>query len=169
MYPRSLPGFLAEPQRRQWLDIARGEGVAEAWVPGRQGSGYEKLDLVAALADGTLGAQRPFAEAQVAAAREGLGVDSSNGWDAFLLRYREGAFVPEHRAPTTSLCHLRLNVLLLEASQGTGLLHLGGELFPLGAGDAVLFRPDVQPHQVTRVEGERHVLSVGCIFEREDP
>ena len=43
---------------------------------------------------------------------------------------------------------------------------LGGELFALGAGDAVLFRPDVQPHQVTRVEGERYVLSVGCIFER---
>lgn len=168
MFPRRIPGFLAEPLRQRWLDIARSDELAASWGRGRQGSGYEKLDLLATLSEGALEGHRTFVEEQVAAARASFGVDSSKGWDAYLLRYREGAFVPEHRDPTTALCHLRLNALLLEPSEGTGLLILDGEAFTLASGDAVLFRPDTQPHRVSKVEGERFVLSVGCVFERTE-
>jgi hypothetical protein len=164
--PRVLQGFLSDPERERWLAIAGSPGLTARWVPGRQGSGYEKVDLLAALAEGTLDADRPFVETQLDSLRNSLGVDSSNGWDAYLLRYGEGAFVPEHRDPTTELCHLRLNAIVQEAASGTGLLYLDGEPIRLAGGDAVLFRPDVLPHRVSHVEGRRFVLSVGCVFQR---
>ena len=166
---RTLPALLDEPSRLAWLHIARSPELTAHWMPGRQGTGYEKLDLVAALRDGVIEDHRTFIEDGITAARAALGVDSSRGWDAYLLRYRGGAFVPEHRDPTTELCHLRLNVLLLEASKGTGVLRLAGQAWEGSAGDGVLFRPDAVPHEVSRVEGERFVLSVGCVFERETP
>ena len=167
--PRRLPAFLGEPARQEWLAIARLEVLDTRWVLGRQGTGYEKLDLVSALSEGALEAHRPFVESQVAAARSSLGVDSSLGWDAYLLRYGAGAFVPEHRDPTSTLHHLRLNALLQAGSSGTGRLELDGELWDLAEGDAVVFRPDVMAHQVSRVEGERLVLSVGCVFTPPGP
>ncbi len=162
--PRGLHRFLDEPDRQHWLSVAQSTELVERWVPGRQGSGYLKLDLLEALAESALDADRSFVQDQLASARAGHCVDSSNGWDAYLLRYGDGAYVPDHRDPTTEFSHLRLNALLQEASGGTGVLYLNGEAFELACGDAVLFRPDVIPHRVSRVEGERLVLSVGCVF-----
>ncbi len=105
------------------------------WQSGRQRSGYEKMLLVACPV------VIPF--------------------DCYLLRFREGAEIPEHTDPVDGRRHYRLNIVLRAA-------RAGGEFIcsaPIFASRRIkLFRPDVAPHAVTRVErGTRYVLSIGWV------
>ena len=105
------------------------------WKSGRQQSGYEKMLL---LANPLL---QPF--------------------DCYLLRYKEGAEIPEHTDPVDDKRHFRLNVVLREA-------RIGGQF---KCRDLIwetrrfkLFRPDQSPHSVTKVQnGTRYVLSIGWV------
>ncbi len=164
--PRRFPAYLAEPVRKQLLALAESVELMGQWEPGRQGTGYDKLDLFAAIQSGALESNRAFLNTQIVTAKVAIAVDSPRGWDAYLLRYQHGAFVPEHRDPTTDDCHLRLNALVLSADNGTGQLRLDGDVFELNDGDAMLFRPDVIPHRISVVEGERFVFSVGCAYDQ---
>lgn len=123
------------------------------WLPGRQGTGYEKLPLGDALPE-TL---QPLLSRSLAA----LGVEVI-AWDCYLLRYLTGTFVPVHVDPTDHHRHLRLNAMV-QASAG-GELVIDGEVVALAAGDAVVFRPDVSEHEVRAGQGVRYVWSVGCLF-----
>ncbi len=105
------------------------------WRSGRQESGYEKMLLLA----------NPFLLP----------------FDCYLLRFREGAEVPEHTDPVSDKRHYRLNIILRHAKSG-------GEFVcaePIYASRRIkLFRPDVTPHSVSRVNaGTRYVLSVGWV------
>jgi hypothetical protein len=53
------------------------------WVPGRQGTGYEKLKLA-----------------------------QGKRWDLYLLRYKPGAYIPKHTDPVPGKEHWRVNLLL---------------------------------------------------------
>lgn len=108
------------------------------WRQGRQRSGYEKMLL----------GINPFVIP----------------WDCYLLRYGPGAQIPPHTDPVPGKRHYRLNVVLKEATQG-GVFQCDHVLF--GTRRVKLFRPDVQTHQVSRIErGQRYVLSVGWVLPR---
>lgn len=152
---RRFPAFLAPAARTALCELA--ERTESGWEPGRQGTGYEKLPL-RGLAD-----REAVLPPLLVQARVSLDVELSD-WDAYLLRFRQGSYVPPHRDPTSGGRHLRLNALVRAAAPGTGELRLEGEVFDLAAGDAVRFRSDAITHQVSRVEGERLVFSVGCVY-----
>jgi len=162
--PRRFPAFLSGPVRQALARLSRSGGLATHWQEGRQGTGYEKLDLRAALEADAFADERSLLETVLTQARVSFGVPILM-WDAYFIRYREGAFVPEHRDPTGTSKHLRLNALLAAAEDGTGQLRLSGNVFDLAEGDAVLFRPDVIDHSVSTVLGERALLSVGCVVK----
>ncbi|ARV76976.1 hypothetical protein PHABIO_345 [Pseudomonas phage Phabio] len=107
-----------------------------AWEPGRQGTGYEKLEL--------------FNRWKYFGKRK---------WDLYLLRYRVGAGIPEHRDPLPGHEHYRLNIYLWNADRGGVPDHaftiIHNRFF-------TLFRPDQAPHSVSTVtKGTRYVLSFG--------
>jgi hypothetical protein len=106
------------------------------WERGRQGTGYDKLLL---LANPLL---VPF--------------------DCYLLRYPAGTQIPPHRDPVAGGRHYRLNVVLWRSPTGgdficdTPIIH---------SSRFNLFRSDICTHSVTRVEGgSRYVLSVGWVL-----
>ena len=152
--PRRLPAFLAPAVRAALIDLAASRG---GWEPGRQGTGYEKLDLLA------LDDPPAFVAPLIAGARVAMAVEYT-GSDAYLLRYRDGSFIPPHRDPTRHGRHLRLNAVVQASAPGSGELRLDGEVFDLDVGDAVVFRSDQVLHQVSPVVGERLMFSVGCAF-----
>lgn len=153
---RRFPAFLAPAARAVLAALA--ERTESGWEPGRQGTGYEKLPLRGALAD-----REATLAPLLVQARVSLGVEPTD-WDAYLLRFPEGSHVPPHRDPSSGGRHLRLNTLVRAAAPGTGELRLEGQVFDLAEGDAVRFRSDAVTHQVSRVEGERLVFSVGCVY-----
>ncbi|MEL7296194.1 MAG: 2OG-Fe(II) oxygenase [Pseudomonadota bacterium] len=107
------------------------------WRSGRQQTGYEKMLL----------GINPFIVP----------------WDCYLLRYKEGAEIPSHTDPVDGRKHYRVNVVLSEAEDG-------GEFecdTPIFASRRIkFFRPDQQPHSVSRVNaGTRYVLSFGWVLK----
>ena len=105
------------------------------WRSGRQESGYEKMLLLA----------NPF----------------FLPFDCYLLRFRTGAEIPEHKDPVSDKRHYRLNVILKKARSG-------GEFVcrdPIYSSSRIkLFRPDRSPHSVTKIsDGTRYVLSIGWV------
>ena len=150
---RTLPAFLTSAERTLLAEIARA-GVL-AFEPGRQQTGYQKLavqddDRLSSLIDRSL---------------KLLAIPRTSAfWDAWLLFYPRGAQIPGHKdAPEApGVGHHRLNAIVTPAARG-GVLVVHGEEVPLGPGDGVLFRPDLQVHAVSEVVvGERLVWSVGC-------
>lgn len=146
MWHRVEPGFLSPRERVVLLTVARKEG----FEPGRLGTGYERKNILEHIA----------CERLIKRATAMLGAPLLV--DAWLLRYPVGSEIPAHvDPPLEGMCHVRLNALLL-AGEG-GLLYLDGAETPVDEGDALLFRPDVVRHQVTRVErNPRLVFSVGA-------
>jgi len=97
----------------------------------------------------------------IARAISHLGTPHEHHWDAYLIRYREGAYVPPHVDPAQpGRRHRRLNAMLSPAA-GSGELRIGGQLVALSPGDAVLFYSDQEVHEVAPVTGTRLVFSVG--------
>lgn len=106
------------------------------WEPGRQGTGYEKLEL--------LNRWRYFSRFK---------------WDLYLLRYPVGSGIPRHRDPLPKHNHYRLNIYLWNAQAGGVPEHddviITNRWF-------TLFRPDLATHSVSTVtKGTRYVLSFG--------
>ncbi len=158
--PRRFPAFLPAPARTLLAALAGDPSVSILWAGGRQESGYAKLDLRAKEIPQALIA--PFAPL-MATIRTSFGVNFT-GWDAYLLRFPEGSSVPPHRDPIAHGEHLRFNGLVRAPMPGSGILRFEDQVFELSEGDAVCFRPDKVTHRVSRVIGERLVLSVGCSF-----
>lgn len=150
MWSRALPGFLTPRERVVLLNVARNDS---GWGPGRQGTGYEKKDVLEHLA----------CERLIKRARLALGDPLMV--DAWLLRYPVGSAIPAHTDPVPDqLHHVRFNALLL-AGQG-GVLYFDGDEQIFDEGDALLFRPDVVKHQVTEVQrNPRVVFSVGAVVD----
>lgn len=153
MLHQILKGFLKEEEQRDLLTLSE---ARDDWQMGRQGTGYEKLFLEE-------GNFAPLIARCVAT----FGEKNLLGWDSYLLRYLPGAFVPPHTDPPLlkGFGHLRLNAIVQQGERG-GQFLLEGESVALSAGDAILFRPDLLRHAVSRLEaGRRLVLSVGCNFQ----
>ena len=128
-------------------------GDRHDFEPGRQGTGYEKLALKYD--------EWPLARERCLAA---LGVSYDTAHDCYILRYQVGARIPSHvdDAPLASEHH-RVNVCIIEPGAG-GVLRVGDSAVPLHAGDAYLFRPDVEEHEVSVVtKGVRLMFTVGVL------
>ena len=150
---RVLPNFVSLAEREHLL--ARVDGGP--WELGRLGTGYEKRVL----------ADDPVVDAITERALAAMGASESRDWDRYLLRYDAQDRAPEHldEAPDASSEHHRLNALI-QAGQG-GRFVLEGEVIELQVGDAVVFRPDLQPHAVEPMQGGvRLVFSVGVTLTR---
>jgi hypothetical protein len=120
------------------------------WTPGRQGTGYDISSL------------REAPPPAVARALAHLGTPHEQSWDAYLIRYRDGAYVPPHLDPAQhGRRHRRLNAMITQATGG-GELRIGGAPIALDPGDAVLFYPDHERHEVAPVAGTRLLFSVGA-------
>ena len=159
--PLVLPGFLGPRDRVVEATIAHaaakriGGGEGAVFTAGRQGTGYDKLDLI----------DSPTAERLVKKCLKELGDPLL--FDAWLLRYPVGSDIPAHTdPPVPGMCHVRINALALTSSGG--VLYVDGAELPLDSGDAYVFRPDVMRHMVTKVErNERLVFSVGANVDEE--
>ena len=127
-------------------------GAEVGWLVGRQRSGYEKLPLREPLRQHVV-VKRALAE---------LGTPYQDYWDVYLIRYLDGAHVPDHvDAAEHGRRHRRINIVLEEPRSG-GALRIDGVEIDLSVGDAVLFEPDREVHHVTPVVGTRLVFSVGA-------
>ena len=138
------------------LEIAELVALADrgSWLAGRQGTGYENLPLRDVLV------AHPVVERAIAL----LGTPLDDQWDVYLLRYLDGAHVPDHVDPARpGTRHRRINAILTPPTRG-GELRIDGALVELSVGDAVVFDPDRERHEVSPVIGTRIVFSVGALL-----
>lgn len=109
------------------------------WKGGRQNSGYEKMLL----------ATSPFPVP----------------FDLYLLRYKEGSYIPPHRDAVKEKRHFRLNIVLKQAKRG-GVFKCKDPIFETKR--IKLFRPDKSEHSLTEVtKGSRLLLSLGWVLHEE--
>lgn len=148
-----LIGFLRDEDRALIRKIVSERD--DQFVPGRQGTGYDKLDV----------RSDPQLRDLIDRSLWALGYDAEQlHWDAWVLRYKEGASIPPHtdEAGVFGMRHHRLNAMVQAADLGGKLfMEKQGVAFPDGW--ALVFVPDVIEHAVTEVaEGTRLIWSVGC-------
>ena len=146
--PELIPAFLTATE----VASLRARATSDGWKPGRQGTGYDILPL------------RGIAELEPLITRgmARLGTPFEDYWDVYLIRYLDGSSIPKHTdAAQPGRRHRRINAVLEQPSTG-GELFIDGALVPLLVGDAVLFFPDEEVHEVTTVVGSRLLFSVGA-------
>ncbi len=144
-----IKGFLSADDIRLMVSIA---DARSHWQDGRQETGYEKLNI------------KDEIDCQPAIVRAlGLVGAMDEFWDAYLLRYPNGAYIPTHKddAGFGREKHMRLNALIEKPEDG-GKLTINYRSVDLDVGDAVIFMPNAQVHSVSKVFGERLMFSVGC-------
>jgi predicted 2-oxoglutarate/Fe(II)-dependent dioxygenase YbiX len=146
-----IPDFLT---RHNVEFIVRWADDHSGWTRGRQGTGYDVLYVK----------DDPDFSGLIQRALLHLGPYFEDFFDAYLIRYQEGDYIPLHKdeAALFGKRHHRINAMVSVANAGGDLL-IDGKLieFPLGA--AVDFFPDDEEHEVTPVtRGRRVLLSVGC-------
>ena len=106
------------------------------WRAGRQNTGYEKMLLLV----------NPFLLP----------------FDLYILRFKTGTEIPAHTDPVRNKRHYRLNIVLRHAKSGGDFI-CSEPIFETRR--IKLFRPDVSPHSVTKIEsGTRYVLSLGWVW-----
>lgn len=144
-----IRGFLTPQDRiRLWAFADQ-----TSFGPGRQGTGYEKSPLP----EGTYDELRHSALDHLVAPHD-------LGHDCYVMRYTTGACIPLHRddAPLAAEHH-RINALIQKPGSG-GELYVGGQLVELEEGDAYIFRPDVEEHEVKLVtSGTRLLFTLGIL------
>ncbi|HET7503630.1 MAG TPA: 2OG-Fe(II) oxygenase [Kofleriaceae bacterium] len=149
-----LPALLSDTEIAELRERAT---ASEGWTAGRQGTGYEILPLRAALPTGP--------GSLIARTLARLGTPFEDFWDAYLIRYRDGAHITPHVDDAQhGKRHRRINAVVTAADAG-GDLWIDGRQIVLGVGDAVRFYPDRERHEVTQVTGTRLLFSVGAWLE----
>jgi predicted 2-oxoglutarate/Fe(II)-dependent dioxygenase YbiX len=146
--PEVIPAFLTSDE----IAALRAHAARDGWRPGRQGTGYDILPL----------RDVPELAALTARGLARIGTPFEDYWDVYLIRYADGSSIPPHTdAAQHGRRHRRINAVLEQARAG-GELFVAGALVPLAVGDAVLFSPDDERHEVTQVTGSRLLFSVGA-------
>lgn len=138
--------------------------ISSDWKPGRQGTGYEILPVK------FVPHLKVWVEYLAILVRQ---ANTGDFWDAYLIRYLDGSYVPPHKdeASIYGMRHNRVNLILQNPTSGGEFLIDGkppldynGEEIPsvIPEGDAYHFWPDEMTHEVTPVVGTRLILSVGA-------
>lgn len=154
---RTFLDFLSPTEQQMICDVA--DGHRADFEGGRQGTGYSKLDVKHSLILGPL----------IGRSLEVLGCSRSwDLWDAIIIRYDAGSFIPPHRDPPIESAaeagfrHFRLNSVVRQSLGG--VLRFEKQPVEMPLGWAVAFESDAIEHEVTPiVTGERLVWSVGCL------
>lgn len=102
------------------------------WKPGRQNSGYFKLKL--------------------------FEISWPIGIDLYLLKFEDCARVPVHKDKVENKRHFRINLTLKKSCSG-GYFYCEHMIFKFSR--LVLFRPDINYHGLTTVNGKLIILSLG--------
>jgi hypothetical protein len=145
-----IEAFLSADEVAELCARAR---AGDGWKPGRQHTGYDILPLRE-----VMGREAPI----VARGLARVGTPFEDYWDVYFIRYADGASIPPHTDPAQhGRTHRRINAVLAQAERG-GELVVGGEQIALQVGDAVLFSPDREVHEVSTVHGVRLLFSVGA-------
>jgi len=158
------------------------------WIPGRQGSGYEKVvcqmrspttynPTTGDLADSHIVSEEVYRSLCLITRTEPIArlllddridetirsLPSCSGSDSYFLRCGPGISIPPHTDPARpGFEHHRLNVVLSTDHVG-GDVSVDGHRVEWQAGDALIFRPDLLQHEVSTVtSGQRLLWSVGC-------
>jgi len=132
---------------------AQANATTDGWTPGRQHTGYDILPLRSVM-DRTA----PL----VARGLAKVGTPFQDYWDVYFIRYLDGAYIPPHTDPAEhGKTHRRINAVLTQAERG-GELIVAGIKIDLAVGDAVLFSPSAEEHEVSTVHGPRLLFSVGA-------
>lgn len=133
--------------------------VESGWMDGRQATGYQILPI----------SQMVECQDIIRRCKRALNAEKAEHWDAYLIKYTDGTFVPPHKDPAeiSNMRHTRINTLLKRPDSGGEFkLHETPHGTYSSAkhqeGDAIIFYPDKLVHEVTKVEGTRLVLSVGA-------
>lgn len=150
MTVRIIKDFLTQADIEQLLLFAE-QGNFD---PGRQGTGYVKAYIPPKL----------FPELREDSLKQ-LGAPLDVGHDCYLVRYGVNNWIPSHKddAPLAQEHH-RLNAMVTMPERG-GQLIVEGQAIELAIRDAYVFRPDLQEHEVRRVEaGVRLIWSVGVLM-----
>lgn len=107
-----------------------------AWQEGRQGTGYYKWPLL---------------------------ISKRFRFDSYILKYPVGTEIPLHNDTVPGAKHFRLNFVIKRSRTG-GEFKCENTIFRLGR--IVLFRPDLEPHSVTKIGGNsRYVFSLGWLWD----
>lgn len=110
------------------------------WEPGRQGTGYEKIQLL-----------------------------QGSCFDVYLIRYRPGSHIPPHTDPVPGKRHYRLNWVVWRAVIGGHFIHFDGDKWVGHRRRFEMFRPDLTQHSVGTIHaGTRYVLSIGWVMEDKE-
>ncbi len=84
-----------------------------------------------------------------------------SSWDMYLLKFPKDSYIDEHTDPVEGKEHHRINVYLKDDLYG-GHFWKNGDIVP--AHWFHYFRPDIEPHRVSRVtHTTRYVLSIGWV------
>lgn len=158
--------FLTESQREFLTDYAAG---TLNWAPGRQGTGYQKLDIR------RMTSCREMHAFAYEAVEWMVGEDSFEDvwdrgeWDLYMIRYPAGSYAPPHKDPAPhSQRHRRVNALVSSGASSQFWLEWAGELVQpaLDPGDAVMFYPSEVTHGVQPSIVDRLVISCGVVLGR---
>ncbi len=84
--------------------------------------------------------------------------------DCFLIKFPNGSTINPHTDPCSYGNHYRINVTLRKPKGGGSFQCEGGPILSLPR--FVLFRPDIQEHSVTEVEGFRFIISFGFVIPK---
>lgn len=83
-------------------------------------------------------------------------------FDAWILRYCEGDYIPPHTDPVEQGRHYRCNIVLWDADVG-GVFVCNSTIY--NSKRIKLFRSDINEHAVTKIEkGVRYVFSFGVVL-----
>lgn len=124
------------------------------WEGGRQNTGYLKSPI-----DQNDSRFIPL----IARSKELLNV-TSEAIDCYIIKYPAESHIPTHKddAPFSSN-HFRLNAMIKNSVRG-GKLIIEKRFVDIHKRDAIIFRPDILEHGVTKVKcGERYIWSVGVL------
>ena len=154
------------PAQVRWIDSREGDFPANVPVNARivaTDSPEDEIDNAPAGAFVVVATHsHPLDFALIERALARIGTPYEDYWDVYLIRYRDGSHIPPHTDDAQhGRRHRRLNALLERATAG-GELTIAGARIELAIGDAVLFEPDREVHDVARVVGSRLLFSVGA-------
>jgi len=155
---RVLPNFLPKEDMimlRAWMLMR-----SDSFKPGRQGTGYTKL-----VVEDIPPLRRIWERCLGELLRDKTPQRGEVPHDCFIIRYPVGSYIPSHKDPVqASAEHHRLNIILDQPAVG-GLLIVDHCEYRLLPSDAYIFRPDLEEHEVTKIEVfDRYVFTVGALL-----
>lgn len=137
------------------------------WQPGRQGSGYFKLDISELALDPDEEWIQELIQRATLEICKFAGLTDAElilDSDVYLLYYPDGSSVPAHKDPVPAGSrHIRLNAVVTRPEHGGRLKLVDADTYyDPEPGDGLVFSPSDLEHAVERIIGSRLVFSVGA-------